>query len=174
MEDQGLDTHPHVAPPSEQIPSPEKTLLPWWWSPVLIVIIISGIWLAVALLGSNDSEEPLTALPGEFPAEYANDTSLVIYGPGFSEASFFVGSDAALDPDAPAWFQMELARDTSVVLYGPGFSEANFFVGGDANLDPEPPAWFQIEMSRDTSLVTYAEDMPTFWVGTSGDIAPEK
>jgi hypothetical protein len=105
--------------------------------------------------------------------EYMFDTPLVVYEPGFYTASFFVGTDANLDPEIRGWHQIEYERDTSLVIYEPGFYTASFFVGTDAGLDPDVPS-LESEYETDTPLVIYSTEMPTFWIGTSGEIAEDR
>ncbi len=131
MSDPDLLTRPPKTPPA---PTKEDAKRPryWLWASLLVVAIAGGISLGM-LLDDGSGSTPRTVV--ELMPEYEVDTPLVIYEPGFTNASFFSGTDAELDPETSS---------------------------------------FHEEYMYDTPLVTYAPEMPTFWVGSSGDIAPEK
>ena len=169
--DPALDTQPPVAPPRETIPPRGSSRIPWWLAPIVIVAIGVGMIVSAVILNDDGAEQAATL---ELQEEWSLDTPIVVYEPGFYNASFFVGTDAGLDPKVTTMEPAEYLADTSLVIYTPAFYEASFFVGSDAGLDPDAEDIVPSEYLHDTSLVLITTDLPTFWVGTSGELSPEK
>jgi hypothetical protein len=132
----------------------------WWWLPVIVLVLLTTLIVAAVIDAAFEGEEVFAQ---EMIPEYETDTPAVLPVAG-AVAPFWVGSDAALDPDMPPWYQSEYHEDSAAVLVtGP---LTGSWVGDDAALDPDMPAWYQPEYHHDTPWVRYTGvPRPAFWLG---------
>ena len=73
-------------------------------------------------------------MPLEIVERREEASPFVRYEPGFFSASFFVGTEAGLDPDA-SWYQSEYAHDTPLVTMASDLPE--FWIGSSGDIGPE-------------------------------------